>query len=181
MIPPRVLSPLPPEPEEPPSPEQPEPATPVARRPSAASDDDPAAHGCARQPRELRAPRSNPRRRRRQPGPQEAPAEAKPDEPKTAALKTPQTANEDESARRIREVMSRAQKELTRVNATALGRDARVQYDTARRFIDQAEDALKVKNYMFAGYLADKAEQLRPRPAGSLISAPALTSRPSLT
>jgi len=35
-----------------------------------------------------------------------------------------------------------------------------VQYDTAKRFIQQAEDALKAKNFVFAEQLADKAATL---------------------
>jgi hypothetical protein len=78
----------------------------------------------------------------------------------TSVLQTPQTADDGEAARRIREVLTRARRDLARVNARALGSDARAQYETARRFVDQAEDALTVKNYMFARYLADKAEAL---------------------
>ena len=46
--------------------------------------------------------------------------------------------------------------------------DARAQYDTARRFIDQAEGALRARNYMFASYLADKAETLARGPGRAL-------------
>ncbi len=35
--------------------------------------------------------------------------------------------------------------------------DGRAQYDTAKRFLQQAEEALKTRNYVFAGKLADKA------------------------
>ena len=51
----------------------------------------------------------------------------------------------------------RAQRDLQRVNYAALDADGRAQYDTARRFMEQAEEALKGGNLAFAGKLADKA------------------------
>ena len=57
----------------------------------------------------------------------------------------------------IRELLGRAARDLSRVNAGALNTDGRAQYDTARRFLQQAEDALKARNIVFAGRLADKA------------------------
>ena len=39
----------------------------------------------------------------------------------------------------------------------ALDADGRAQYDTARRFMHQAEEAMKSGNLAFAGKLADKA------------------------
>ncbi len=81
-------------------------------------------------------------------------------------LRTPQTANDAEAERRVREVLTRATRDLERVDPRALGADARAQFDTARRFIDQAAEALKVRNYLFAGYLADKAEALARGVAG---------------
>ena len=38
-----------------------------------------------------------------------------------------------------------------------LDADGRVQDDTARRFMQQADEALKARNVVFAGKLADKA------------------------
>jgi hypothetical protein len=51
----------------------------------------------------------------------------------------------------------RAQADLGQVNRQNLGADARAQYDSALGFIRQAEEALKVKNLIYAGQLADKA------------------------
>lgn len=87
------------------------------------------------------------------------PAEAKPAEP-SAPLRTPQTANDQQAERRIREVLGRATQALAQVNVGRLGGDARQQYESARRFVDQAGGALRAGNYMFASYLADKAEAL---------------------
>jgi hypothetical protein len=57
----------------------------------------------------------------------------------------------------IRALMDRAARDLQRVNAAALNQDGRTQFETARRFLQQAEDALKARNIVFAGRLADKA------------------------
>ena len=57
----------------------------------------------------------------------------------------------------IRALLDRAGQDLQRVNYAALNADGRTQYDTARRFQLQAEEALKGANLAFAGKLADKA------------------------
>lgn len=57
----------------------------------------------------------------------------------------------------IRTLIGRATRDLQRVNYAALNADGRAQYDTARRFMQQADDALKGGNLAFAGKLADKA------------------------
>lgn len=57
----------------------------------------------------------------------------------------------------VRTLLARAARDLGRVNYQALDADGRAQYETARRFMQQADDALKARNVMFAGKLADKA------------------------
>lgn len=57
----------------------------------------------------------------------------------------------------IRGLLDRAQHDLQRVNYAALNADGRAQFDTARGFMQQAHEALKVANLAFAGKLADKA------------------------
>lgn len=120
-------------------------------------------------PRTQRPPR--PRPKPPAPAPEtaqkpDAVPETPPEVPKTAepaagtVLRTPQTVDEPEAARRVRLSLARASEQLGRVNVGGLNSDAKAQYDTARRFIDQAEGALKARNYMFAAYLADKAETL---------------------
>ena len=49
---------------------------------------------------------------------------------------------------------------LDRVNPATLGQQARQQHETARRFVEQAQQALVERNYVLASYLADKAETL---------------------
>lgn len=75
-------------------------------------------------------------------------------------VRTPQTANDELAEREVRSVMARAQALLRNVDYRPLSAAARQQYDTARRFITQADAALKIRNYVFARNLADKAETL---------------------
>lgn len=70
---------------------------------------------------------------------------------------TPSPGSEAQTVTAIRALLQRASGDLSRVNVAALNNDGRSQYDTARRFIQQAEDALKTRNIVFAGKLADKA------------------------
>jgi hypothetical protein len=76
----------------------------------------------------------------------------------TPALQT--TANVSELERRVRARMSQASRDLDRTDYRVLSSERRVQYDTAKRFIQQADDALKVMNLVFAEQLADKAATL---------------------
>ncbi len=70
---------------------------------------------------------------------------------------TPSPGTEAQTVTAIRDLMGRAARDLSRVNANALNNDGRSQFETARRFLVQAEEALKVRNIVFAGRLADKA------------------------
>jgi hypothetical protein len=70
---------------------------------------------------------------------------------------TPSPGTEAQTVTAIRELMGRAARDLSRVNAGALNNDGRSQFETARRFLQQADEALKVRNIVFAGRLADKA------------------------
>ena len=70
------------------------------------------------------------------------------------------TANVAEVEKTILKRMAEAKRDLDGIEARALNPERRTQYDTAKRFLQQAEDALKVKNLVFAEQLADKAATL---------------------
>jgi hypothetical protein len=57
----------------------------------------------------------------------------------------------------IRALLETAQRSLQRVNQAALNADGQAQFLTARRFKEQAEEALKGGNFPLASKLADKA------------------------
>lgn len=80
-----------------------------------------------------------------------------PPAPPPSLTLTPTPGSEAQTVTAIRDLLGRAARDLSRVNAGALNSDGRAQYDTARRFLQQAEDALKARNIVFAGRLADKA------------------------
>ncbi len=62
--------------------------------------------------------------------------------------------------RQVREQLAQAKKDLDGVDYKRLNAELRSQYDTAKRFIDQAEQALKEKNLVFAAKVAEKAAGL---------------------
>jgi hypothetical protein len=88
--------------------------------------------------------------------PEPADSAAKPSSAPSLTL-TPTPGSESQTAAAIRDLLGRATRDLARVNAGSLNADGRAQYETARRFIQQAEEALKQRNIVFAGKLADKA------------------------
>jgi uncharacterized protein (DUF885 family) len=103
--------------------------------------------------------------------------DATPDQPKPAAdeapkppssptLQTAPTTRDSEMERAIRGTMARATADLNRVDYRALNTDARTQYDTAKRFVDQADEAVRAKNFVFARNVADKAAALAAQLAG---------------
>jgi hypothetical protein len=60
----------------------------------------------------------------------------------------------------IREIIDRASKALGRVDYQKLGKEGQEQYNTGRRFIEQAKEALDARNQIAAKYLADKADTI---------------------
>jgi hypothetical protein len=120
-------------------------------------------------PPRVEAPRPAPEPPRPEPAPVEA---AKPPEeqPKPAqppaTLQTTPTQREVEVERRVRAMLTQATNDLSHINYQALNADARTQYDTAKGFVRQAEDALRAKNLNFASNLADKAATLATQLSG---------------
>jgi outer membrane biosynthesis protein TonB len=81
-------------------------------------------------------------------------------------LQTKPTGEEGDVERGIRATLTHANADLGRVDYRKLNTDARAQYDYAKRFISQAEDALRAKNLVFAKTVADKAAALAAQLAG---------------
>ena len=91
--------------------------------------------------------------------PVSAPLPVSPAEP-AAPLILQTTSNPAEVEQRANAQIAAAQRDLDRINPAQLTSNARAQYDTAKGFIRQAQDALKVKNVVLAKELADKAAAL---------------------
>lgn len=146
--PPRVIVPpdLDPEPAQPPvsepEPQQEKPA----RRPSQPRPDGKA--GPARTEKKVEVP------------PPPVAEAVHPVPPPTATLHQALPGAPTEVERQVRDQLAQATGDLRRVDYLALNADAKSQYDTAKRFIEQAEQALKEKNLVFAAKVAEKAAGL---------------------
>lgn len=87
------------------------------------------------------------------------PPERAPVPPSSLTLKPGPTVQAQTEAS-IRGLLDRALRDLQKVNYAALNSDGRAQFEIARRFMQQADDALKASNLPFAGKLADKAANM---------------------
>jgi hypothetical protein len=98
---------------------------------------------------------------RPEPGP---PAPVQPD-PARELRAAPSTADAA-AERQVRDLLVRATRLLSRVDYRRLSAEGRSQYDQAKRFSDQAEAALRDRNFPFASTLADKAATLAAQLGG---------------
>ncbi len=110
------------------------------------------------------------------PKPEPAPADA-PGRPASAVpnpdargtsptLQTTPASREPDEARRIQDLLSRANENLRRVDYNRLSAGARTQYNQARQFVKLAEESLADRNLVFALTCADKAATLAAQLAG---------------
>jgi hypothetical protein len=152
--PPRLLPPLVGGPIEtpavtPPPPDAGRPPAPARRRTEASRPPDGAAS--RQEPRPADLPKTEP--------PTDAPH---PSEEGSATEQAPilqlvPSAESNATEQAIRHLLTRATQDLGRVDYGALSPDAKVQYDTAKRFMVLADQAIKDRNFIFARTLADKA------------------------
>ena len=112
----------------------------------------PAPTGGATRPRTEPAQRATP--------PPATPPSAPPAPAPSAPTPLQAAPNQGELEQQARALKDAADKALERIDYKALGADARAQYDTAKRFLKQADDALKAKNIVYAWQLADKANTI---------------------
>jgi len=90
-----------------------------------------------------------------------AAAQAPPDPAPTETRELRAAPSSAPSAERgVRELLTRAARDLNRVDYGRLSADGRSQYEQSKRFSQQAEQALKDRNFVFASTLADKAATL---------------------
>jgi hypothetical protein len=148
-VPPRIVGPVV-VPDERPQPVAEAPATPAQRpapRPPRLANrpPDPAGETPVEDPQRARAEGAEPTAAAATPAP---------------LLRTRDTANDVEAARKVQEVLRRAEQNLAKVNYRGLSANGRKDADTARRFITQAGEALEKRSYVFALSMADKAEAL---------------------
>jgi len=81
-------------------------------------------------------------------------------------LKTPQTADTSGAAKAVRSTIDRARNTLGAVNFGPLSNERKKAYNDAKLFLQEAEDALKEGNIVYAQAVATKAETLARELAG---------------
>lgn len=92
--------------------------------------------------------------------------EAPPAPPPAAQLRTPQTTDTSGAAKTVRATIDTARGILNTVNFGPLSNERKKAYNDAKLFLQQAEDALKQGNLVFAQAVATKAETLARELAG---------------
>lgn len=92
-----------------------------------------------------------------QPAPPVTPLPVPAVEPPRAARPT---AHELAEEKRIRGLLSRATRDIGRIDYRRLSNEGRAQYDQSKALAEQAEQAIKDRNWVFADTLADKAATL---------------------
>ena len=130
--------------------------------------------------RRRRAPPARPPATRREPPRSPNRARTEPERPAAAAAR----ADAEAGARRRdqdrgvdpRAARARAAQDLNRVNYTALNADGRAQYDTARRFMQQAEEALKGGNSCLRASSPTRRRRWPPSSSDSSAHAPRVQS-----
>jgi len=109
--------------------------------------------------------RSEPTRGETRPDPPREPAaESSPSAPETPPETTPAPAlqlaspgSSGHAEQAVKQQLLKARDDLNQVDRRTLSVDAQAQFDTATRFIDLANQAIRDKNLVFAQTLADKA------------------------
>jgi hypothetical protein len=154
--PPRVIAPAP-EPEDQAVPSgEPEPVPQLPRQTRTAPRDN--------------APRSEPKPPQQgMPGPTEAEAKppvAPPPVAPAPELRTIDTTDDAKATRQVRDTMERAGRTLAQIDYGRLAKASQLQYDMAKRFIEQSEEALKNKNFTAAQLMAEKAETIAKELSG---------------
>ncbi|HEY7502278.1 MAG TPA: hypothetical protein VH740_27405 [Vicinamibacterales bacterium] len=83
-----------------------------------------------------------------------------PNPPPVAALRTPSTPSGPEATRQIKETLARAEGILSRVDYQRLSADKRANYDNAKAWMLQADEAIKKDDLRLAANLAERAENI---------------------
>jgi type IV secretory pathway VirB10-like protein len=144
--PPRVLAPV----EEPVTASAPSPETPPPAPAAAAPRTPPRPPARRAEPERPETPPPTTAAAPATPPAQEPPRELRPASPSGDAV----------AERDARDKLARAARDLGRVDYGRLNADARAQYEQSKRFSEQAQQALKDRNFVFASTLADKAATL---------------------
>ena len=119
----------------------------------------PAPEPVAPVPRPATTVTRTPARERETPAPAVVPAPAPPQpQPEAPAVRATTTVADE---RRVQQLLANAANDLNnRVERRKLSKEGQSQYDQSKRFYDQAQQAVKEKNFVYALTLAEKAATL---------------------
>lgn len=81
-------------------------------------------------------------------------------------LRTVDTPDAAKATRQIRDVMEQAGRTLAQIDYGRLPKASQLQYDMAKRFIEQSDEALKAKNFTAAQLMAEKAATIAKELSG---------------
>jgi hypothetical protein len=136
------------------------PSATTAADPPAAAVQPPADVGARRPPRTAAPVAATPDARA------DKPEGTTPPPPRPAAANNPPaptlqtTTKVVEAEQKVRATIAQASRDLGRIEPKTLNAEAKAQFDIAKRFVEQAVEAVTAKNFVFAGQLADKAANL---------------------
>ena len=118
-------------------------------------------------PRAVRPPRSAPPAEAAKPEPEPPPVVAAPAPPEPGReLRTTSSAADAAAEKQVRDLLQKASRDLNRIDYRKLSNEGRSQYDQAKRFAEQADQAIKERNFVFATTLAEKAATLAAQLGG---------------
>ena len=100
------------------------------------------------------------------PEPEPAPVAAAPVPDPPRELRTTPSAADANAERQVRDLLAKAHRALGRFEYRKLSNEGRSQYDQAKRFAEQADQAIKERNFVFAATLAEKAATLASQLGG---------------
>jgi outer membrane biosynthesis protein TonB len=83
-----------------------------------------------------------------------------PNPPPVQPLRTPTTPSGPDATRQIREILQRAEAMLAKVDYQRLSEDRRANYNTAKNWMAQADEALKKEDLTLARSFAERAENI---------------------
>lgn len=123
---------------------------------------EPAAHEPEAPPTKPPRPRPQPPRETAKPDPPDPALVAPAIPPATPPpqLRMPDTGDAAAASRQVRDIIERTRRTLSSTDYGRLSNVRKKAYEDAKLFAEQAEDALKASNVVFAKELAEKAERL---------------------
>ena len=117
-------------------------------------------------PRPVRPPVRPPAAEASKPEPEPPPVAAAPAPEPSRELRTTSSAADAAAEKQVRDLLAKASRDLMKIDYRKLSNEGRSQYDQSKRFSEQADQAIKERNFVFAATLAEKAATLAAQLGG---------------